>query len=122
MNVKSIIEIRGIFEKRRGEVYSFPLALKIVRFLESTKTVDALFRERMIRILDECVEKDEVGDFVPAAGGYKLRTEKIKDYEEKKRELEEEMTEDTIFFSEKEIEELRLTVDELFAASAYLEV
>ena len=42
--------------------------------------------------------------------------------ENEKTTLEEEMTEDTIFFSEKEIEELRLTVDELFAASAYLEV
>ena len=122
MTIKNIMEIRGIFEKRRGEVYSFPLALKIVRFLESTRTVEALFHERLLRIFDECVEKDENGAFIPASGGYKLRAEKVKEYEEKRAELEEGMTEDAISFSSEEVMELKLTIDELLAVTDFLEV
>ncbi len=122
MNVKSIMDIRRIFAKRKDAVYSVSLGLKIVRFLKKTEEIEAFFYERHKRILDKCVEKDENGDFVEAPGGYKLHSARIGEYEDEMRELCEEMTEERISFTEKDTEELKLTLEEFCVISDYLEV
>jgi len=122
MTVKDIMEIRGIFARRKNEVYSVSLGLKIVRFLKRTEDVEAFYHARQERIFEECVEKDENGAFIPASGGYKLRADKVEVYREKMRELHEEQIEDVISFSEKEIGEMKLTVEELHMISDLLEV
>lgn len=122
MTVKNIMEIRGIFAKRKNEVYSVSLGLKIVRFLKKTEDVEAFFHARQKRIFEECVEKNENGAFVAAEGGYKLRPDKTESYQNGMRALYEEKTEETISFSEKDAEEMKLSVDELHAILEFMEV
>lgn len=122
MTVKDIMEIRGIFAKRRREVYSVSLGLKIVRFLKKTEDVEAFYLARQEKIFEECLEKDENGAYIPASGGYKLRADKIEEYQKKLLELHGERTEDTVSFSEEDAEALKLSVEELRIVSEFLEV
>ena len=122
MTVKDIMEIRGIFAKRKHEIYSVSLGLKIVRFLKRTEDVEAFYLARQEKIFEECLAKDENGAYIPASGGYKLRADKIEEYQKKLLELHEEMAEETISFSEKDAEALKLSVDELRIVSEFLEV
>ena len=122
MTVKDIMEIRGIFARRKNEVYSVSLGLKIVRFLKKTEDVEAFYLARQERVFEECVEKDENGAYIPASGGYKLRTDKVEVYRKKMSELHEEQIEDVISFSEEDAEALKLSVEELRIVSEFLEV
>lgn len=122
MTIKNIMEIREIFTKRKNEVYSVSLGLKIARFLKKTEDVGAFFHARQKRLFEECVEKDENGAFVAADGGYRLRPEKTEAYQNGMRELFEEETEEMISFSEKDAEEMRLSLDELHAILECMEV
>jgi hypothetical protein len=122
MTVKDIMEIRGIFAKRRREVYSVSLGLKIVRFLKKTEDVEAFYLARQEKIFEECLEKDENGAYIPVSGGYKLRADKIEEYQKKLLELHGERTEDTVSFSEEDAEALKLSVEELRIVSEFLEV
>ena len=122
MTIKNIMEIREIFAKRKNEIYSVSSGLKIARFLKKTEDVEAFFRARQRRLFEECVEKDENGAFVAADGGYRLRPEKTEAYQSGMRELYEEETEETISFSEKDAEEMKLSVVELHAILEFMEV
>ena len=122
MTVKNIMEIREIFTKRKNEVYSVSSGLKIARFLKKTEDVEAFFHARQKRLFEECVEKDENGAFVAAEGGYRLRPDKTEAYQNGMQELYEEKTEETISFSEKDAEEMKLSVVELRTILEFMEV
>ena len=122
MKLHDIMTLRGIFAARAKEVYSVQLALKILKFKKATAAEAEFYAERQKHILSTCAKTEDDGKFIFAeSGGILLRPERAEEYRKQMVELDETETEAEITFTAPDLEELKLTLEELEAAAEFIE-
>ena len=122
MKLEQVMTLRGIFAARAKEVYSVQLALKILKFKKVTAAEAEFYAERQKHILSACARTDDDGKFNFAeSGGILLRPERAEEYRKQMAELDETETEAEITFTAPDLEELKLTLEELEAAAEFIE-
>ena len=122
MNLRDIITLRGIFAARAKEVFSVKLALKILKFKKATAAEAEFYAERQRHILSTCAKTDDDGKFIFAEnGGILLRPERAEEYRKQMAELDETETDAEITLTAHDLEELKLTLEELEAAAEFIE-
>lgn len=122
MNLQDMINIRGIFAVRAKEVYSVQLALKILKFKKATAAEAEFYTERQRHILSTCAKTDDDGKFIFAeSGGILLRPERAEEYRKQMAELDGTETDAQITLTAPDLEELKLTLEELEAAADFIE-
>ena len=122
MKLCEMMTLRGIFAARAQEIYSVKLALRILKFKKATAAEAEFYAERQRRILSTCAKTDDDGKFIFAEnGGILLRPERAEEYREQMVELDETETEAEITLTAHDLEELKLTLEELEAAADFIE-
>ncbi|MBQ7292138.1 MAG: hypothetical protein IJW79_00210 [Clostridia bacterium] len=122
MKLEQVITLHGIFAARAKEVYSVQLALKILKFKKATAAEAEFYAERQRHILSTCAKTDEGGKFIfTESGGILLRLERAEEYRKQMAELDETETDAQITFTAPDLEELKLTLEELEAAADFIE-
>ena len=122
MKLHDIMTLRGIFAARAKEVYSVQLALKILKFKTVTAAEADFYADRQRQILSTCAKTDDDGKFIFAeSGGILLRTERAEEYRKQMAELDETETDAEITLTAHDLEELKLTLEELEAAAEFIE-
>ena len=122
MKIKDIMNLRSVFAKRRNEVLSVRLSLKLLKFKKATEAEAEIYAERLKRILHACAEVDESGAFVRSGeGGIVLKTGRREEYCSQMQELEETETDVMISITEAEAEEMKLTLEEMEIVVNFME-
>lgn len=122
MKLHDIITLRGIFAARAKEVFSVKLALKILKFKKATAAEAEFYAERQKHLLSTCAKTDDDGKFIfTENGGILLRSERAEEYRKQMAELDETETDAQITFTAPDLEELKLTLEELEAAADFIE-
>ena len=113
MKFNDIMILRSIFSKRKNEIFSVRLSLKLLKFKKATEAEAEIYAERMKRILHACAEVDESGAFVRSGeGGILLKPSRAEDYRSQMQELDDAESDVVFSISEAEAEELKLTLEE----------
>lgn len=113
MKFNDIMILRSVFSKRKNEVFSVRLSLKLLRFKKATEAEAELYAERYKRILFACAQTDERGAFARSGeGGILLKPSRAEEYRSQMQELDDAESDVVFYISEAEAEELKLTLEE----------
>ena len=105
--------LRSIFAKRKNEVFSVRLSLKLLKFKKATEAEADLYAERYKRILQSCAQTDESGAFARSGdGNILLKKTRTEDYCSQLQELDEAESDVAFSLTEAEAEEMKLTLEE----------
>lgn len=114
--------LRSIFAKRKNEIFSVRLSLKLLKFKKATEAEAEIYAERYKRILFACAQTDESGAFARSGdGGILLKPTRAEDYRSQMQELDEAESDVMISITEEEAEEMKLTLDEMEIIMNFIE-
>lgn len=126
MELLKLLEAKQVFQSRQSEkLNSSRLAYKIMKFMMSVETETKFFDERMKAIVEMYAEKDEDGTPTQTITNGKPSIAISKEHiDECNKELVELYSIDVnppdVKFAIDELDELKLSVEEMFKISPYL--
>lgn len=110
-----LFSIRRISEKIQKEVFDIRTQYKLLKLKAAADQEYKIFIEQLTNLSDKYGDKDEHGELqVSANGGVKVKPEFVKVFGEKLAQLEDlEVTVPDIYFTLDELQNLKLTMEEL---------
>ena len=123
MNIITLLNIRQIFAQIAQMKISSKLAYKIMKFCKSIEIEEEFYDNKRMEIIRIYSEKDETGNpIVNADGTAKIIAEKMQEANRALRELNSmEVEIPNIRFSLAELEEVKLSVADMYALDALIE-
>lgn len=113
MRLCDIMALRRIFEKRKNEILSVRLSIKLLKFKNATEAEAEIYTARVVRILQACAQTDENGNFLRSDdGGILLKKTRAEDYHNQMKELDESESDVDFCLTNEEAEEMKLTLEE----------
>lgn len=121
MKIIELIKARKAITCRADEKVSASLAYKLMKFMKASETEDAFFNKKMKEIIDRYGEKDGGGKLVYAGNGVSIAKGAIEECKKAIQELEgTEAAVPDIRFQIAELEQLKLSMSEIFALEEFI--
>ena len=123
MNILTLINASTTFCQYKQVQISPHLAYKIMKFCKSVSTEEEFYNQKRHEIIDKYAVKDENGrTIVSEEGRVSFAEDKIDIANKELKELNEvEVEAPDIKFSLSELEELKLSISDMFALDAFVE-
>lgn len=122
MNILTIIGATNIFNQVAQTKISSKLAYKIMKFCKSVATEEEFYNNKRSEIINEYALRDESGQIVVSDDGMiKIIPDMIPEADRAMRELNEIDVDVAIKFTLAELEELKLSVADMFVLDAFIE-
>ena len=122
MKITNLIQIRKIISRHADKKISTALAYKMMKFMKASDNDEAFYNEKIREIIEKYGEKDENGQIVCIESGVSLVQTTIDECKSKIYELDgTEIDVPNIKFSLAELEQLKLSMNELFIIDELIE-
>ncbi len=122
MKLNILLQARKALMQRAQEKISTALSYKMMKFMKASADEDAFYNTKFKEIITKYAEKDENGNPVEQNGGIKIIKDKIEDCQKEINAIgETEIEKPKITFTVWELEELKLSMAEVFALDEFIE-
>jgi len=123
IRMSNVLNLQGTYDKLKSQVLPLSLAYKLSRFYQAINTNSDFYSSELHKIIDAYAERDPEGNIVYADDNSNIKVQKqyIMKAEEKIQELlhlEVEMPE--ITFTLKELEDVKLSLEEFNALLPFI--
>jgi len=115
MKIKNLIQARRVIASKAEEPVSVKLAYKMMKFIKASSDEGAFYNEKIRGVIEKYGEKDADGNLVIQDNGVKVRDEYIAECQTEISAIEETDVECNVKFTLTELEELKLSMNEIFA-------
>ena len=122
MNILTLINARVVFNQFGQTKISSKLAYKIMKFCKSIAIEEEFYNTKKSELVDIYAVKDKEGKIVVTNGTVSIIPEKLSEANAALRELNNiEVEAPNIKFTLAELEELKLSVADMYALDAFIE-
>ncbi len=122
MKIIDIINAKNTILEFSNEKVPIKLAYKFHKFIESVKPNEEFYNSKRDELIQTYCEKDDEGNFVQTETGLKIVDGKqVECFNERKKLEELEVAEPDIKFTVDELKDLKLSLMNMIALSAFIE-
>lgn len=122
MKLKNLLNARKIIIQYKDEKLSPTLAYKFVKFMKASDSEEAFYNDKLKQLIEEYALKDENGQIATQDGNIRLIPAKIQDFNNAANELQEtEVEAPNVQFKISELEQIKLSVTDLYALDDFVE-
>lgn len=121
MKLKNLLNARKIIIQYKDEKLSPTLAYKFVKFMKASDSEEAFYNDKLKQLIEEYALKDEKGQIATQDGNIRLMPAKIQDFNNAANELQEtEVEAPNVQFKISELEQIKLSVTDLYALDDFV--
>ena len=123
VKLQDLLNIQALYDDIKKEKIPVKLAYKLNQLFLTIEEKNKFYVQELTKILEECAEKDEEGNFLPAdaQGSIKLKEEYVTIAHKEIRELENlEIELPNITFSLDELDCLQLTLEQFYLLNKFI--
>ena len=121
MKLKNLLNARKIIIQYKDEKLSPTLAYKFVKFMKASDSEEAFYNDKLKQLIEEYALKDEKGQIATQDGNIRLTPAKIQDFNNAANELQEtEVEAPNVQFKISELEQIKLSVTDLYALDDFV--
>lgn len=121
MKLKNLLNARKIIIQYKDDKLSPTLAYKFVKFMKASDSEEAFYNDKLKQLIEEYALKDEKGQIATQDGNIRLMPAKIQDFNNAANELQEtEVEAPNVQFKISELEQIKLSVTDLYALDDFV--